>query len=365
MNESSLRELIHASGDDVRVSPPPHAAIAARARARRSRTLMLGAATGTAAVILSAVAVQQSLSDSESSPGSPGTQAPTSIPSLPPGADFRGTWQVDSMVTTDPMIRDSEASITDTYVRPEGLTLVLRSDSWRAEVSCDFMAGSLRVGGDEFEHVDPVTSEEEVCPDGTAENEAIVGMANVMMRVGHWSMDDGELTLHSPEWRILAVLAPTQGDTEPQWPTPEAFEYSNRVGKVADRDDRFVGYSSADRQTRLTVYGVGASPFPELQAVIDEAPPGIEVTWVTVPFLESELRTTIRTAWNELPNVTFSSYNNHFYVDIGVCPKQPGQLATIQELADGLETPAPIRVKIQPPAMAGTGNDPSDFTCEE
>jgi hypothetical protein len=283
VNETSLRELIHASGQAVPVRPPPHAAIAAQARARRGRSLMFAAATATAAVIVAVVAAQQSLTGDRSTPQSPGDQTPSVTPSLPAGADYRGAWQVKSMVTIDPMARDLEASITNTYVQPEGLTLTLEDGSWRAEVSCDYMSGTLRVNGDMFEHVDPVTSEEEVCPEGTAEGEAIVGLANVMMRVRHWSFSDGELRLHSQTWQVLAILSPRQADPEPEWPTLEAFEYSNRIGRVADRDDRFVGYSSADRQTRLTVYGVGEAPFPEPQAVIDQAPSGIEVTWVEVP----------------------------------------------------------------------------------
>jgi len=139
----------------------------------------------------------------------------------------------------------------------------------------------------------------------------------------------------------------------PSWPTIDTFRYSKHLFQVANADDAFVQAGSADRGTRITLYGAGASPPAAVQEVIDQAPPGVDVTWVEVPYTRSELLRTMRTAEKQLPDVTSATFVHMTYVDIGVWPAGPERIAKLQKMADQLNTPAPIRVISYEPRIDG------------
>jgi len=143
--------------------------------------------------------------------------------------------------------------------------------------------------------------------------------------------------------------------TSPPWPSTVAFRYEKRLTAVADADDHFVMAQTADRGTHLTLYGAGAAPPGAVQDVIDDAPPGITVTWVEVPYTESELLRTMHEGEKHIPSVTSGTYVHLTYVEIGVWPGSPARLAEVQQFADGLDTPVPIIVVAQPPAYDGMG----------
>lgn len=154
-----------------------------------------------------------------------------------------------------------------------------------------------------------------------------------------------------------ATSPPPSSSNVSQEPTASkltAFEFSNRLQEIANRDDRFVGAAEVDRGTHITLYGAAAAAPSPIRDVIAEAPDGVEVTWVEVPFTETQLLAAIALAEEHLPRVVSAAYGGNGFDHVEVAVQlMPGEdLADVQALADSLDTPVPIQVSAGHPATA-------------
>jgi hypothetical protein len=205
MNESQVRELLRRQPEEIPVGPPPHAAIETLARRRRARSVLATAVAVAAVVVIGVITARQAFSR-PAAPSSLTTQPSSSVSATtPPDRDYaeiEGAWRVVSMAVVDPIHR----VITRHTVHPKMLGLTLSDHHWRADIPCGHMSGGLLHEGADLERQDPVHSRMNSCTTPEATDSAIANLANLMLRVRHWSLSDDTLLFHTGSGRTIVSL---------------------------------------------------------------------------------------------------------------------------------------------------------------
>jgi hypothetical protein len=137
---------------------------------------------------------------------------------------------------------------------------------------------------------------------------------------------------------------PGVGDYANEWHVQTAVaSFESRLLRYAQRDDSFTGARFAFRSRSFILYGAGA-PSPVVGRLLDDAPLGVAVTWVRVPYSRGELDRAIRRLRRAMPpRSVVEDAPNYGGILVGLhpVPTSPGRQAALYSRAQ-VATDVPV-----------------------
>jgi hypothetical protein len=179
-----------------------------------------------------------------------------------------------------------------------------------------------------------------------------VGVACVTLALGGAAM----ATIHGDDAAPVATSdtpssSPSESYVIPGTDDP-AFQWQMEIdgyeSELIDAASSFANYSGGrlDFDTRsLTVYGVGRAPEP-VKEIMDQAPEGLTVQWVEVPYTEQELAQATNAAMDAVPTAHSARLERDFSGVVVIVEKLPGSADKRAELLRGAERAAAVPVRI-------------------
>jgi hypothetical protein len=131
-----------------------------------------------------------------------------------------------------------------------------------------------------------------------------------------------------------------------------AFQWQMEIdgyeSELLDAASSFANYSGArlDFDTRsLTVYGVGDAPGP-VKEIMDQAPEGLVVKWVAVPYSEQELAQAVNDAMKAVPGAHSATFEQDYSGVVVIVEKLPASAEKRVQLERAAERAASVPVRI-------------------